>query len=523
MDSSLSAFRGVDGFRQAAAGMRVRVGNREGFMSAIPSSAADKLFKPVFREINAPRLAWPSSKFARKRVHFVGIGGSGMSGLAQMMLDCGALVTGSDAKHNPQIGLLHKRGVRISTAQRGELLSGTIDLVVRSAAVPDSHPEMLAAAAMGLPTMKYAQMLGEVMRERLGIAVAGTHGKSTTTAMAAFALVECGLDPSFVVGGTVPQINNSGSRSGGGDAFVAEACEYDRSFHNLAPTVAMITNIEEDHLDCYKNIDEIIESFRTFAALVPAEGVLIANGRDPNVDKVIAAASCRVQRVAVVGPDESPASTWSTRSKGIVNGCHHGDVHFDGRLIATLRMSVPGLHNLFNATMALAAAVAAGAFPQEAADAIGRFTGVDRRQTEVGTFNGARVVDDYGHHPTEIRITLAALRERYAPKRLICVFQPHQHSRTRHLLGDFATSFAAADETVMPDIFFVRDSEDEKHLVCTEDLVARITAEGHAAVHIPSFDAIVEHLRAEARDGDLIVTMGAGNVNEIGKALVRGI
>ncbi|HEX8323164.1 MAG TPA: Mur ligase domain-containing protein, partial [Tepidisphaeraceae bacterium] len=259
-------------------------------MSLLTTSAqiaAQSLSRPIVKELKAPALRRPGSRFTGMRVHFVGIGGSGMNGLARMLLDCGAIVTGSDAKPNAQTLQLTKRGVKISRDQMGELLDKTVDLVVHTAAVKDSHPEIQFAHVLGLRTIKYAKMLGEVMQERLGVAISGTHGKSTTTAMTALALVNCNLDPSFVVGGTVPQLGGTGSRSGAGDAFIAEACEYDRSFHNLAPTVAVITNLEEDHLDCYANIYQIIESFRQFVKLVPQGGRIIAHGRDPHVAKVI--------------------------------------------------------------------------------------------------------------------------------------------------------------------------------------------------------------------------------------------
>ena len=452
------------------------------------------------------------------KVHFVGIGGSGMNGLARMLLDCGAIVTGSDAKPNRQTLELTKRKVVISREQMGELLDKTVDLVVHTAAVKENHPELQAARVLGLRTIKYAKMLGEVMQERLGVAIAGTHGKSTTTAMTALALVNCNLDPSFVIGGTVPQLGNTGSRSGSGEAFVAEACEYDRSFHNLAPTVAVITNLEEDHLDCYANIFQIIESFREFVKLVPADGKIIANGRDANVSHVIMNCPVPVETVSL-GED----TTWSTRPTGLVDGCPTGEVSYKGQVVATLKLSVAGEHNLMNATMALAAAFACGADLQQAADAIGTFRGVDRRMTELGEVSGVAgsiVVDDYAHHPTELRTTLKALREKYSPKRLVCIFQPHQHSRTRHLIEDFARSFSEADLVVMPDIYFVRDSETERHAVCTQDLIEKIVAAGQQAVHISTFEAIVTHVRSLARDGDLIVTMGAGNVNEIANDLV---
>jgi UDP-N-acetylmuramate--alanine ligase len=454
------------------------------------------------------------SRFTGRRVHFIGIGGCGMSGLARMLLDNGANVTGSEPKPNNVTFELTKRGAKISRDQLGELLSREVDLVVRSAAVKDDNPELKAAKAYGIKTIKYAEMLGEVMAERFGVAVAGTHGKSTTTAMIAHALLLCGGDPSFVVGGTVPQLGG-GSRSGASDFFVAEACEFDRSFHHLHPQVAVITNIEEDHLDCYKDIDDIVESFRHFAQIVPEDGLIIAGGKDARVIKTLAGLATPIELCAL-----EDGFSWSTRKLAIENGCYQGEVFYKGNSVATLKLSVAGEHNLINATMAVAACHACGIEPGKAADAIGSFTGVDRRLTEVGRVNGTTVVDDYGHHPTEIRATLKAVREKYQPRRLICVFQPHQHSRTRFLLEDFAASFAQADETIVPDIYFVRDSESEKQRVSAEDLVARINEHGQRARHLSQFSSIVEYLREEIGEGDVVLTMGAGNVWEIGRDLV---
>src|SRR5581483_11413137 len=315
--------------------------------------------------------ARPASQFLGKRVHFIGVGGCGMSGLARMLLDAGAIVSGSEPKPNPQTFELTRRGAKISRDQMGELLGREVDLVVRTAAVPDTNSEFLAARSLGLKQVKYAEMLGMVMSERFGIAVAGTHGKSTTTAMISFALLECGADPSFVVGGTVPQLGG-GSRSGGGTAFVAEACEFDRSFHNLRPKVGLITNIEEDHLDCYKDIEEIVESFRTFARLVPADGLIIAGGKDRRVIQALAGVSTPVELVAL-----SDGFSWSTRVLGLQHGCYRGEVHYKGNAVGTLSLSLPGEHNLQNATMALAACATCGVDLQKAIDALNRFTGVD--------------------------------------------------------------------------------------------------------------------------------------------------
>ena len=458
-------------------------------------------------------LTASTSQFRGKKVHFIGVGGSGMSGLARMLLDCGAIVTGSEPRPGPQTFELVQRGAKISRDQIGELLNTGVDLVVRSAAVPDNNREMIAANSFGLKTVKYAQMLGMVMGERFGVAVAGTHGKSTTSAMIGYALAQCGVDPSFVIGGTVPQLGG-GSHSGAGQIFVAEACEFDRSFHNLRPKVALITNIEPDHLDYYRDIDEIIESFRDFARRVPRDGAIIASGTDRHVARALAGIGARIETVAL-----KENYIWSTRILGIDNGCYRGEVSYRSQPVGTLRLSVAGEHNLLNATMAVAACAACGIPVADAIDAMAGFEGVDRRMTVMGRFNGATVVDDYGHHPTEIRTTLKALRERFDPKRLICVFQPHQHSRTRQLMEDFAASFVLADETIVPDIYFVRDSDAERQKVTAEDLVERVKANGQKAIHLPTFGKIVEYLKANAQEDDLIVTMGAGNIWEIGKEL----
>lgn len=453
------------------------------------------------------------SRFTGKRVHFIGIGGCGMSGLARMLLDRGATVSGSDPKPNAQTFELTHRGAKISRDQFGQLLDRSVDLVVRTAAVPDGNAEVLAARVLGLPVVFYADLLGQVMAERHGIAVAGTHGKSTTSAMISYALLTCGADPSFVIGGTVPQLGG-GSRSGAGPQFVAEACEFNRSFHSLHPKIAIITNIEEDHLDCYKDIHEIVESFRTFAGLIPQDGKIITCALDGNCARALAGVNARIERVAL-----QPGYEWSTDPRENANGCWDGTVRYNGQVVAELRLRVAGRHNLMNATMALAACVACGIEPQLAADALSAFAGVDRRMTEMGRVNNALIVDDYGHHPTEIRATLQALRERYRPKRLVCVFQPHQHSRTRFLLDEFAASFQNADETIVPDIYFVRDSEQEKQRVSSADLVERINANGRRAVHLADFASIVDYLRDQVGEGDLVVTMGAGNVFEIGQEL----
>jgi UDP-N-acetylmuramate--alanine ligase len=488
-------------------------------------------YRHMSTELTEPRMESRSvSRFAGVRIHFIGIGGCGVSGLARMLLDAGAIVTGSEPKPNALTFDLVQRGVKISRDQMGELLVPKPDLVVRSAAVPDWNLEYKAALHQGVKAIKYAQMLGEVMTERFGIAVAGAHGKSTTTAMIGYALLRCGADPSVVVGGTVPQLEG-GSRSGTGKHFVVEACEFDRSFHHLHPAGAVITNLDEEHFETYPGgIAEVIESFRVFAKLVPTEGWIIANGQDARAGLALEGAAAAVQWVGVIDEAREPgvsggpstALSWIARVLPNEKGCPCAELIHDGRRVGMLRLSIPGRHNLFNATMAVAACVAAGIDPAEAAAAVGEFTGVDRRMTEKGQYNGAIVLDDYGHHPTEIVATLEAIREKYNPSRLFCVFQPHQHSRTRYLLNDFAAAFSAATETIVPDIYFVRDSEAERERITSAELVERIIDHGQDARHISHLHLIAPYLREKLREGDVVVTMGAGNVWEIAQELVAG-
>ncbi len=459
------------------------------------------------------------SRFAGRRVHFVGIGGVGMSGLAHILLDAGADVSGTDPFPTDITRRLEDRGALVADEQDGSLLTADVDLVVRTAAVREENEEIAAAREYGIRTIYYAELLGQIMAERVGIAVAGTHGKSTTTAMLAYALTRCGLDPSFVVGGTVPQLGG-GSHSGTGEVFVAEACEFNRSFLNLAPKVAVVTNIEADHLDTYPGgLAEIEEAFSRFCAGLSSDGRLIANGDDPHSARLIEEHKDRVWRVG-----KGLGCEWTLVPAGLKDGCPVAHLQHEGKLAATIRLSVPGQHNLYNAAQAVVAAVAVGADVKQAAEAVSDFRGVDRRQMPMGEVAGvgAPVVDDYAHHPTEIRLTLSALRERYAPDRLICIFQPHQASRTRHLLDDFATSFAGADLVFLPDIYSVRDTADDQRFVSSGTLAERIRAAGQHAEHVPTFEKTLERVRGELRAGDLVVTMGAGNVWQIGRRLVEG-
>jgi len=438
-----------------------------------------------------------------------------MRALAKMLLDSGANVSGSDAVASETIEQLRRGGADVCVGQRGENIPAGCELVVYSAAIESENAELAAARQRGMQIIKYSQMLGELMARRVGIAIAGTHGKSTTTAMVAYALKAAGADPSFIIGATADQLGGP-SGAGGGPHFVAEACEFDRSFLNLRPHYAAILNIEEDHLDCYRDIGAIVEAFGAFAGQVQPGGVLVANGEDRHVARAIGSADCQVETFGL-----AKDCTWRGANLAEQRGQYRLDVMRGDSVFCRLSLILPGLHNVYNALAAAALLHHAGIEAEAISKALGAFAGTDRRMTLKGQVGGVTVVDDYAHHPTEIQVTLRALRDYYQPDRLVCVFQPHQHSRTRFLLKDFARSFASADEVIMPDIYFVRDSQREKDYISSEDLVAQIRLHGCEAVYLQSFPEIVGYLQGRLLSGDLLVTMGAGNIWEVADEIIR--
>ncbi|MCC6579453.1 MAG: UDP-N-acetylmuramate--L-alanine ligase [Phycisphaeraceae bacterium] len=451
-----------------------------------------------------------SAVLAGRRIHFVGIGGCGMSGLARIARQLGAACTGSDSSDGDTVRRLTTDGIDVALNQTAASVPQACDMLVASAAIRMDHPEVAEARRRGVEVVKYAQMLGRLMDQHTGIAIAGTHGKSTTTSMTSHVLIQAGLDPSFIVGATCAQIGG-GCRAGRSNLLVAEACEFDRSFHNYHPRHAAILNVEEDHLDVYASLDEIVESFAVFARQIHSDGSLLINHEMPHRLAITAGLRCEVETIGF-----APQADWQ------VELVHTGDapptvcLKHHGQTMCGWTNLMPGEHMAYNAAAAAVLCHRAGAAWRDIAAALGQFRGLDRRMQLLGQrqFPGGAVtvIDDYGHHPTEIDTTLRALRRHYHPGRLICVFQPHQHSRTRFLMEQFAASFSVADVIVVPHIYFVRDSEKERHSVSAADLVDRLRQRGQHAMHLYPFEAIVEQLELIARPGDLLVTMGAGDV-----------
>jgi len=477
---------------------------------------------------------------AGKRFHFIGAGGIGMSGLAQLLIKNSAIVTGSDQTASSVTNRLCQMGADIKIGHNSDNLGRDTDAVVISAAIKEDNPELKLARERGYKVYKYAQMLGQLMDRYDGIAVAGTHGKSTASGWLSWLLRQAGIDANFIVGADVTQL---GSSSGAGDStyFVAEACEYDRSFLNMKPKIACVLNIEQDHLDYYKNEGEIVEAFGLFTLGVKSDGVLIFNGQDPNVAKIIKRFSDYLQ-YETFGLDEK--SNFFARNIVLKDGLYEFEVCHNSEPLGLTRISLPGRHNILNALAVTAMATRVGLSSEKILSLLPGFTGIDRRlmlkaqfvvrdascvmrpatdvrNTQYAIRNTITVLDDYAHHPTEIRSSLEAVRKRYQPMRIWCVFQPHQYSRTRFLLDDFAESFKLADVTIVPEIYFVRDSEASKKEVNSQILVERIRANKSNAVFIDSFAGICDYLQENVTAGDLVITMGAGDIWKVADEYIQ--
>jgi len=498
------------------------------------------------KPVNQPqaRPAGPAWALQGRRAFLLGIGGCGMSGLARMLKSRGAHASGSDMTPTEVTERLASEGIAVSTDQAADL-PDDIDLVIATAAVPPTHPQLMQAQERGIETLGYAEALGRCMLGHTGVAVAGTHGKSTTVAMLGSALVDAGLDPSVIVGATCAQLAEgslkpagrptgfrlgaetipAGTRAGSPGVLLAEACEYNRSFHHLRPTVGAIGPIEADHLDIYGSLDAVLDAFQGFARLLPdaASGgkLLIAH---EGASRRTVAAGCRAQ-IETIG--FSPEADWTI---ALDPDTRRVSLSHNREKLCDWTLPMPGAHNAVNSAVAAALAITLGAEPKRIAESLAAFRGLDRRMHLLGekpVDGGAvRVVDDYGHHPTEIDATLRALREFDRPEdrngRLICVFQPHQHSRTRFLLEEFANAFEHADAVIVPHIYFVRDSEAEKQRISAGDLVDRLRARNVRAMHLYPFEAIVEQLENLCRAGDTLVVMGAGPVWKVARGYLEG-
>ena len=449
--------------------------------------------------------------------HFIGIGGAGMSGIALVLHERGVRVTGSDLKSSRYVRELTRAGIQITIGHRAQAIDDAHpDVVVVSTAIPESNPELVRARELGIPVWPRAKMLSALSYGYTTVAVAGTHGKTTTSSMCATMLDRMGLDPSFLIGGVVEGYDTNG-RNGSGPHFVAEADESDSSFLYLDPNIVVVTNVEEDHMDHYASLQEIEETFCTFMGLVGPEGTCIVCGEDPHLPELARSTGRRVLTYGfdpgndvVCGPDVQTSGLSSTFSVALPDGAVRR---------VTIRNN-PGRHNVLNAAAALAVAHVLGLDTAAAAEALSSFEGARRRFTRVGAAGGVTVVDDYGHHPTEIAATLAAAKA-LDFERVVVVFQPHRYTRLQALRDEFAGAFADADVLLLVDVF----SAGEMPIpgVTSKMLAETIRARhpGKDVRYVPGRANIVPAIAEAVRPGDLLITMGAGDITSVGPAYLE--
>lgn len=455
-----------------------------------------------------------------QRIHFVGIGGIGMSGIAEVLLNLGYKVTGSDLKHSSATERLSNLGAITFEGHRAENITGA-EVVVTSSAIAKDNPEVLAAHERHIPVIQRAEMLAELMRLKYGIAIAGMHGKTTTTSMVAAVLAAGGLDPTVVVGGRVDAMG-SNARLGKSQYLVAEADESDRSFLKLAPIISVVTNIDREHMDCYRDMEDVEHAFIEFMERVPFYGVVIACNDDERLRRLLPSVTRRILTygnrkdsdfvITSLAPRISRTSATEAGPYNVFT------VDYRGQDLGEFALHIPGVHNVLNATAAIAAGIGVDVPTHSICTALAQFRGVDRRFQLKGRVEEISVVDDYGHHPTEIRATLAAARQ-CGYRKIHVIFQPHRYTRTRDLAEDFAGSFGDADDLQVLDIYPA--SEPPIEGVTAEALVERIRTNGNSVSYAENFSGAVEKVAAEAEPGDLILTLGAGNVSQVGPMIVE--
>ena len=447
-------------------------------------------------------------------VHFIGIGGISMSGLAEILLEEGFTISGSDAKQSALTDSLAKKGATIYIGQKASNLSIRPALVVYTAAIREDNEEFKAAVDAGIPMLSRAELLGQIMDNyEKSIAVAGTHGKTTTTSMISQILLVAKADPTISVGGILEAIGGN-IRVGGSEVFITEACEYTNSFLHFHPKYSIITSVEAEHLDFFKDIDDIRRSFHEFAGNTAHDGVLIINGQIAALDQITNNWSCSVTTYGLCENDDFYAKniTYNDHACGTYTLMHKTED------LGTVSLSVPGKHNVSNSLAAIALCLNLGLPLDVIKKGLLQFGGTKRRFEYKGTKNGITVIDDYAHHPTEVAATLTAARN-YPHGRIICVFQPHTYSRTKAFLSDFARVLSMADIVVLADIYAAR----EKNTIgiSSKDLLAELQKNGQESYYFPSFDEIEKFLSEKCINNDLLITMGAGDVYLIGEHLLQ--
>jgi UDP-N-acetylmuramate--alanine ligase len=452
-----------------------------------------------------------------QRVHFVGIGGIGMSGIAEVLLNLGYKVSGSDLKTSSLTQRLAGLGATVFEGHRSENVAGA-EVVVTSSAIAEDNPEVLEAHKLHIAVIPRAEMLAELMRFKYGIAVAGMHGKTTTTSMIAAVLAAGGLDPTVVVGGRVEAMG-SNARSGKSQYLVAEADESDRSFLRLSPILAVVTNIGREHMDCYRNMRDVKRAFLEFIDRIPFYGIAVVCNDDPVLRRIFPQIKRRTVTYGTRRGSDFLIKPEKVGFAAETTPVSHFHVIYQGEELGEFRLHVPGAHNVLNATAAIAVGIGLEIQIEQIRAALENFRGVDRRFQLRGKAVGVSVIDDYGHHPTEIRATLAAARQ-CGFRQIHVVFQPHRYTRTRDLADEFATAFQNADSLVVLDIYAASEQPIEG---ITGEMLAKRIAEtgGVAAQYVASFAEAVAAVSAAAQPGDMVLTLGAGSVSQLGPMILE--
>ena len=453
-----------------------------------------------------------------EHIYFIGIGGISMSGLAQILVEEGFKISGSDSKESAMTRALEDKGIKIFYGQKAENISsmGNINAVVYTAAVRPDNPEFVAAKAAGIPMLTRAELLGQIMKEyELPVAVSGTHGKTTTTSMLSKILLEANTDPTLSIGGIFSDIGGN-IRVGKSEYFVTEACEYTNSFLSFFPKISIISNIDADHLDFFKDLDDIRHSFRKFAELLPDDGSLVINGDIDNVDEITNGLKC-----SIITYGSSDAFDYYPTD---ITYDDHGNPSFTAHLPEgkelEIALSVPGIHNVYNALSAIAVAKILNIEDAQIVSALDAFHGTGRRFEYKGEIGGVTIIDDYAHHPTEIKATLTAAQN-YPHSKIWCVFQPHTYTRTKALMNEFAEALSLADHVILADIYAAREKDTLG--ISSRTLRDKIVALGHECNYFPTtenFNEIEKFLLQNCTKGDLLITMGAGDVVKIGDELL---
>lgn len=447
-------------------------------------------------------------------IHFIGVGGISMSALAEICLNKGYNVSGSDCNESHLLDKLRSQGATIYIGHKKEHISDDVDMVVYTAAVHPDNPELVAAKEKNKLTINRAAFLGQIMREyKNSIAVSGTHGKTSTTSMLSTIFEYANLDPTILVGGNLSVIGGN-VKIGNSDNFITEACEYVDSFLNFNPKISIVLNIEEDHLDYFSGLDEIKASFNKFGKLLPKEGFFIINGDDENTNDILHDVKATVIKYGTNTSNDVIIKNIEFNEYG------YGifELEYNGESLGKFELSVPGIHNIFNATAAIMAAYVSSIDIEVIKENITAYKGVGRRFEIKGNYNGALVVDDYAHHPTELKATLSAAKK-IKKNNLWCIFQPHTYTRTRSLLNEFAEAFYSADKVIITDIYAAR--EDDPGDIHSKDLVNKLYQNNVDVTYISSFDEITEYLRKNISKDDLVITAGAGPIYKVAEALVQ--